>query len=114
MVPDLPALAAVCYADPMLPPLENLSALPPDAVSALLLAEPEGQWFDRKSARIGARELAETLVAMANAEGGLIAVGLSGGVCEGVDGRGANIPAALLCPPRRDRPPMPTHTENTR
>ena len=87
MGPDLPAPAAVCYADPMLPPLENLSALPPDAVSALLLAEPEGQWFDRKSARIGARELAETLVAMANAEGGLIAVGLSGGVCEGVDGR---------------------------
>ena len=71
----------------MLPPLENLSDLPPDAVSALLLAEPEGQWFDRKSARIGARELAETLVAMANAEGGLIAVGLSVGVCEGVDGR---------------------------
>lgn len=71
----------------MLPPLENLLALPPDAVSALLLAEPEGQWFDRKSARIGARELAETLVAMASAEGGLIAVGLSGGVCEGVDGR---------------------------
>ena len=87
MGPDLPAPAAVCYADPMLPPLENLSALPPDAVSALLLAEPEGQWFDRKSARIGARELAETLVAMANAEGGLIAVGLSGGVCEGVAGR---------------------------
>ena len=73
----------------MLPPIENLRDLPPAEVAERLLAEPEGQWFDRKSAGIGARELAETLVAVANAEGGLIAIGLSGGVCEGVDGRPA-------------------------
>ncbi len=71
----------------MLPPFENLSAMPPDALTELLLAEPEGQWFDRKSARIAPRDLAETLVAMANAEGGMIALGLSGGLCEGVDDR---------------------------
>ena len=71
----------------MLPPLENLSAMPPHALTELLLAEPEGQWFDRKSARIAPRDLAETLVAMANAEGGMIALGLSGGLCEGVDDR---------------------------
>ena len=39
----------------MLPPIENLLAMPLDAVTELLLAEPEGQWFDRKSARISAR-----------------------------------------------------------
>ena len=69
----------------MLPPIENLRALPPPEVTERLLNEPEGQWFDRKSSRIAARDLAKTLVAMANAEGGMIAVGLSRGVCEGVD-----------------------------
>ena len=73
----------------MLPHIENLRELPPAAVAERLLAEPEGQWFDRKSARIEARTLAETLVAMANAEGGMIVIGLSGGVCEGVDNRQA-------------------------
>ena len=71
----------------MLPPIENLLAMPPDAATELLLAEPEGQWFDRKSARISARSLAETLVAMANAEGGVIAVGFHAGTCEGIDDR---------------------------
>lgn len=71
----------------MLPHIENLRELPPAAVAERLLAEPEGQWLDRKSARIEARTLAETLVAMANAEGGMIVIGLSGGVCEGVDDR---------------------------
>ena len=74
----------------VLPPIENLAALTPEEATARLLAEPEGQWFDRKSARIGARELAETLVAMANAEGGVIVIGLSGGACEGVDERQAS------------------------
>ena len=69
----------------MLPPLENLAALPSREITERLLAEPEGQWFDRKSARISARDLSETLAAMANAEGGMIAVGLSAGVCEGVN-----------------------------
>ena len=73
----------------MLPHIENLRELPPSEVAERLLAEPEGQWFDRKSARIEARTLAETLVAMANAEGGIIVIGLSGGVCEGVDDRQA-------------------------
>ncbi len=71
----------------MLPPIENLFAMSPDAVTELLLAEPEGQWFDRKSARVSARSLAETLVAMANAEGGVIAVGFRAGSCEGIDDR---------------------------
>ncbi len=58
-----------------------------EAVTTFLLTEPEGQWFDRKSSRIAARDLADTLVAMANAEGGMIAVGLHGGAYEGTDDR---------------------------
>ena len=69
----------------MIPPIENLLLMAPEMVTSLLLAEPEGQWFDRKSSRISARDLSETLVAMANAEGGIVAVGLHGGVCEGAD-----------------------------
>ena len=51
----------------MLPPVEHLATLPPDEITELLRTEPEGQWFDRKSARIQPRKLAESLVAMANA-----------------------------------------------
>jgi ATP-dependent DNA helicase RecG len=49
----------------------------------------EDQWFDRKSSRIQAKALADTLVAFANAEGGLIVVGISNGKVEGIDGAGA-------------------------
>ena len=71
----------------MMPPIERLRALPPEELTEFLLVEPEGQWFDRKSSRVAARDLAKTLVAMANSEGGMIVVGLSDGRCEGVDQR---------------------------
>lgn len=48
----------------------------PDEIGPLLLAASEDQWFDRKSARIEPRRLAEALVGFANADGGVIAVGL--------------------------------------
>lgn len=44
-----------------------------------LCALPEGQWFERKSGRIRARDLADALLAFANAEGGVIVVGLHDG-----------------------------------
>ncbi len=69
----------------MLPTMDHLAALSTEEITNILLTETEGQWFDRKSARIAPRDLAETLVAMANAEGGTIAVGLYNGTCEGVD-----------------------------
>lgn len=64
-------------------------ALPPEEVGAKLCAIPEGQWFDRKSIRVNPTKLAETEVAFANAEGGIIVVGLSGGRVEGTDGESA-------------------------
>lgn len=42
-----------------------------------LLQVPEDQWFERKSFRIKPKDLAKTIVGMANAEGGIIAVGIA-------------------------------------
>jgi ATP-dependent DNA helicase RecG len=51
-----------------------------------LLSREEDQWFDRKSSRVHPRDLAPTLIAFANAEGGLVAVGLhEGGLDAEVD-----------------------------
>lgn len=71
-----------------MPTARTLAALagPSSGVAAALLALPEDQWFDRKSIRTKPDKLAETLVAMANAEGGVVVVGLSDGAVEGVDG----------------------------
>ncbi|MGO4956943.1 ATP-binding protein [Luteococcus sp. Sow4_B9] len=44
-----------------------------------LVALPEDQWFERKSGRIEAKDLAVALVAMANADGGTIVVGIHDG-----------------------------------
>lgn len=45
----------------------------------------EDQWLDRKSSRISARDLADSLAGFANAEGGAIVIGLWNGEVEGVD-----------------------------
>ena len=49
-----------------------------------LISMPEGQYFERKSGRVSAKDLAAPLVAMANAEGGVIVVGLHNGAMDGV------------------------------
>jgi ATP-dependent DNA helicase RecG len=59
-----------------------LSAAPADAGPAALLL-PEDQWFERKSSRISARDLANTLIGFANADGGIVVIGLHSGVVEG-------------------------------
>lgn len=56
----------------------------------LLLTLPEGQWFDRKSGRVEAKDLARPMVAFANAEGGTIALGLSDGRVDGVSAKREN------------------------
>jgi len=49
---------------------------PVEDCTRLLLQCDEDQWFDRKSARIKVKDLAPALVAFANAEGGVIVIGL--------------------------------------
>lgn len=61
-----------------------LLALGPDRVGQALLALHEDQWFERKGAQVAAKDLALPLVAFANAEGGVIVVGLHGGKVQGL------------------------------
>jgi len=63
-------------------------AEPAPSVASALLAADEDQWFDRKSARVKPRALADALVAFANADGGVIVIGLSDGRVEGTDALG--------------------------
>lgn len=56
----------------------------PAETGALLLASQEDQWFDRKSVAIAAKDLGPALVAMANAEGGVLVIGLSAGKVQGI------------------------------
>jgi ATP-dependent DNA helicase RecG len=65
--------------------VESALSAPPDAAGRLLAALPEDQWFERKSARIAPRDLANSLIGMANADGGIIVVGLRAGNVEGTD-----------------------------
>jgi ATP-dependent DNA helicase RecG len=51
---------------------------------ARLAAIDEDQWFERKSIRIQAKDLGRPLVALANAEGGVIVVGIAAGQVEGL------------------------------
>jgi ATP-dependent DNA helicase RecG len=62
----------------------------PVAALDALVHMPEDQWYDRKSGRVQAKELAIPLVAFANAEGGYLAIGIHDGVVEGVGPARAN------------------------
>lgn len=64
--------------------LEQLRLLPDVEQVEWLRARPEGQWLDRKSPRIRAKTLADAMIGFANAEGGLICIGIEDGRVEGV------------------------------
>lgn len=66
-------------------PAEKALNRPAPEVGADLLNLNEDQWLERKSARISARDLADCLIGFANADGGLVVVGLHDGKVEGVD-----------------------------
>lgn len=64
--------------------VERALRLPPADVGMALIGLREDQWFERKGSRIAPRDLADCMVGMANAEGGVIVVGLAQGRVEGV------------------------------
>ena len=66
------------------PTLEQLRLLPDEERVDWLRAAPEGQWLERKSPRIRGKALADVMVGLANAEGGLICIGIEEGRVEGV------------------------------
>jgi ATP-dependent DNA helicase RecG len=59
-------------------------ALPREERGQALLRLSEDQWFDRKSSRISGRDLADVLIGFANAEGGLVVLGLWSDRVEGI------------------------------
>lgn len=63
------------------------------------LNQPEGQTYDKKSGRIEPKALAVTMVAMANADGGTIAIGIEDdGTISGIDGMAEHINDLLRVP----------------
>ena len=73
-------------------------------VAPALLALPEDQWFERKSSRVSAKDLAITISAFANAEGGVVIVGLHDGTIEGLELDGARFCIGVLWHPEADVP----------
>ncbi len=71
--------------------VDRALALAPDEAVGELLRLPEGQWFERKSARIKPAALADVLVGFGNADGGILVVGLHDGQVEGVRGLGRRL-----------------------
>lgn len=54
----------------------------------LIAQAVEDQWYEKKSDRVSAQTLGQALVAFANAEGGLVVVGVHGGVVHGMARQG--------------------------
>lgn len=74
-----------CYSSCVHPgDVDRVLALPAHQAVEQLVDLHESQWFERKSGRISPRDLAVPLVAMANAEGGYVVVGIHDGAVDGV------------------------------
>jgi ATP-dependent DNA helicase RecG len=65
--------------------VESALNSPPVEVGSELLGLQEDQWLDRKSSRIAPRDLADVLIGFANADGGIVVVGLGDGEIEGTN-----------------------------
>lgn len=70
--------------------VDQILAEPPAEAIHQLSVTPESQWFERKSGRVQAKDLAVALVALANAEGGCVVVGLEAGAVRAADPARAN------------------------
>lgn len=87
----------------------NLQTLGAAERQTLLTTAPEDQWLERKSVRVTADVFAKSIIGMANAEGGLVVVGISDGAVEdtGAHTRHVNelrrVPQTHCAPPPRVR-----------
>jgi ATP-dependent DNA helicase RecG len=66
--------------------VENALDASPEEIGGALAGISEDQWLERKSARIGPRDLANAFIGFANADGGILVVGISDGEVEGTNG----------------------------
>lgn len=89
--------------------VERALSLLAEEIGPALIALPEDQWFDRKSARIKSRALGDVLVGFGNADGGVVVIGVADGVVEGVDQLGGRLNDLMqahldhVVPPARTR-----------
>lgn len=89
--------------------LASALASPAATVGRELLELDEDQWFERKSARVAPKDLATAMVALANAEGGTVVVGLHDGRIEDVDSIPGRVNALLQTSLDHTRPPVRAH-----
>lgn len=68
--------------------LAQLRLLPEDDRVRLLVTRREDQWYERKSGRTRAQQLADAMIGFANAEGGLVVLGIHDGRVEGIRAAG--------------------------
>jgi len=66
--------------------IAGLELLSEEDALAFLVRRPEDQWLERVSARVHARTVGDLIAGFANAEGGLLAIGIHDGKIEGVGG----------------------------
>ena len=59
--------------------VDRALSLPAEQAVSALLKLPESQWYERKSGAVKPSDFAKPLIAMANAEGGVVVAGLHGG-----------------------------------
>lgn len=84
----------------------DIHALDPSALWQHLSTTPESQWFERKSIRIQPKDFAIALVAMANAEGGTIAIGISDGTLEDISAHAPAVNRLRQAPLTACSPPV--------
>jgi ATP-dependent DNA helicase RecG len=91
--------------------LDRALAGPIADTGRLIIALPEDQWFDRKSARVAPKDLAITLVALANAEGGSVVVGIHDGRIEGNKANPAHMNDLRQAAIDHTTPPVRAHVD---
>lgn len=66
----------------------NWSKYEPSLTLNDLLTRAEGAYYDRKSAKISISKLAESIIGFANADGGMIAIGIENRKLQGIYSQG--------------------------
>jgi ATP-dependent DNA helicase RecG len=84
---------------------------PREEVGPGLLALRESQWLERKSNRVSARDLANELIGFANADGGLLVVGLHDGEVEGASHAPGRLEAQMQANIDFCTPPVPARCQ---
>ena len=87
----------------------TLDVLTPEERGDLLATQPENQWFERKSLSVGVEVFAKALIGLANAEGGLVVVGVSNGTLQDLSHSDRRINELRRAPQTHCSPPPRVH-----